>query len=262
MESSSKDKRRSGRGLFRRVWKGLKSPFRRRKEDKVVDFVAESEVDESGIDIVQILRPTRTDSVRPDPCLPGQLFGDEEVAAAPGPQPGTSLPPPEPSPDAPEENPRRTSQNKTVCSFFRKWHKTLRNLFLPRPPTEDRAQGLPASEPESSLLPEEFPVTLPDPEPIPASEEPPSSRHFHPSFLELEDLAFGNEVFCPPEIEDHDSFLAGPAYVWCLGAIYKEIMKACETNGYRLTIRRCLSRDPADRPTLDELQSRLRRSRS
>ncbi|TRY86435.1 hypothetical protein DNTS_004208 [Danionella cerebrum] len=191
MESSLKDKRRSGRGLFRRVWKGLKSPFRRRKEDKVVDFVAESEVDESGIDIVQILRPTRTDCARPDPCLPGQLFADVEVAAAPGSQPGTPLPPPELSPDAPEENPRRTSQSKTMCSFFRKWHKTLRNLFLRPPPTEDRAQGLPASEPESSLLPEEVPVTLPDPKPIPTNEDLPSSRHFHPSFLELEDLAFG-----------------------------------------------------------------------
>ncbi|TRY93511.1 hypothetical protein DNTS_006123, partial [Danionella cerebrum] len=183
------DKRRSGRGLFRRVWKGLKSPFRRCEEDKVVDFVAESEVDESGIDIVQILRPTRTDSARPDPCLPGQLSADVEVAAAPGSQPGTSLPPPELSPDAPEENPRRTSQSKTMCSFFRKWHKTLRNLFLRPPPTEDRAQGLPASEPESSLLPEEVPVTLPDPKPIPTSEDLPSSRHFHPSFLGLEDLA-------------------------------------------------------------------------
>ncbi|TRY93562.1 hypothetical protein DNTS_006501 [Danionella cerebrum] len=68
----------------------------------------------------------------------------------------------------------------------------------------------------------------------------------------------GNAIICPPEIKDHDAFLAGPAYVWCPGAIFKEIIKACETNAYRSTIRRCLSHDPADRPTLDELESRLR----
>ncbi|TRY72946.1 hypothetical protein DNTS_013848 [Danionella cerebrum] len=63
----------------------------------------------------------------------------------------------------------------------------------------------------------------------------------------------GNEIFCPPEIDDQPTFFAEPAYVWCLAAMFEKIMKACETNEWCYIIRLCLARDPADRLRLDQM---------
>ncbi|TRY88351.1 hypothetical protein DNTS_033792 [Danionella cerebrum] len=324
MERSTKAK--SGSSFFERVLKGLKSPFRRRRDEEVVEF-SQSEMEDFE---------------------PGLL--------------GASPPPPEASfEDVPEEKQRK---RKTVRSFFHKCNKTIRNLFLCG--GQDRSRH-PSPEPdhkdhegESSLLPQEEPLI--------------SSDHYHPSDLELEDLAFecgydyerllgegcygsvfkaihradrskkaaikcittygvesylevhylencgsidggtasrfrhqlldavkhcfshgifhgdlhlenvlvsessldlkvidfgcalaiddepfessdyhGNEIFCPPEIDDQPTFFAEPAYVWCLAAMFEKIMKACETNEWCYIIRLCLARDPADRLRLDQM---------
>ncbi|TRY88350.1 hypothetical protein DNTS_033792 [Danionella cerebrum] len=77
--------------------------------------------------------------------------------------------------------------------------------------------------------------------------------------LAIEDEPFessdyhGNEIFCPPEIDDQPTFFAEPAYVWCLAAMFEKIMKACETNEWCYIIRLCLARDPADRLRLDQM---------
>ncbi|TRY66590.1 hypothetical protein DNTS_014338, partial [Danionella cerebrum] len=77
--------------------------------------------------------------------------------------------------------------------------------------------------------------------------------------LAIEDEPFessdyhGNEIFCPPEIDDQPTFFAEPAYVWCLAAMFEKIMKACETNEWCYIIRLCLARDPADRLRLHQM---------
>ncbi|TRY57142.1 hypothetical protein DNTS_002623 [Danionella cerebrum] len=186
---------------------------------------------------------------------------------------GASPPPPEASfEDVPEEKKR-----KTVRSFFHKCNKTIRNLFLCG--GQDRSRH-PSPEPdhkdhegESSLLPQEDPLI--------------SSGHYHPSDLELEDLAFecGYDYECllgegcygsvfkaihradrskkaaikcittygVEKIDDQPTFFAEPAYVWCLAAMFEKIMKACETNEWCYIIRLCLARDPADRLRLDQM---------
>ncbi|TRY84428.1 hypothetical protein DNTS_020353 [Danionella cerebrum] len=116
---------------------------------------------------------------------------------------GASPPPPEASfEDVPEEKQRK---RKTVRSFFHKCNKTIRNLFLCG--GQDRSRH-PSPEPdhkdhegESSLLPQEEPVI--------------SSGHYHPSDLELEDLAFecGYDYKC----------LLGEG---CYGSVFKAIHRA------------------------------------
>ncbi|TRY81497.1 hypothetical protein DNTS_033325 [Danionella cerebrum] len=219
MEGSTKAK--SGSSFFERVLKGLKSPFRRRDEEVVEFSQSEMEDFEPG------LAPAPGSSRTP---------------------PGASPPPPEASfEDVPEEKQRK---RKTLRSFFHKCTKNIRKLFLCG--GQDRSRH-PSPEPdhkdhdgESSLLPQEEPLISSDP-------APESSGHYHPSDLELEDLAFGNEIFCPPEIDDQPTFFAEPAYVWCLAAMYEKIMKACETNEWCYIIRLCLARDPADRLRLDQM---------
>ncbi|TRZ04307.1 hypothetical protein DNTS_021937, partial [Danionella cerebrum] len=77
--------------------------------------------------------------------------------------------------------------------------------------------------------------------------------------LAIEDEPFessdyhGNEIFCPPEIDDQTTFFAEPAYVWCLAAMFDKIMKACETNEWCYILRLCLARDPADRLRLHQM---------
>ncbi|TRY82992.1 hypothetical protein DNTS_004427 [Danionella cerebrum] len=113
---------------------------------------------EPGLGIVQILRSAHADPVHPDVCLPGHLCNPHDEAPVPGSfrtQLGASPPPPEATfEDVPEGQ-------------------------SPTPLTRARSQAA-----ECSLLPQEVPL-------IPSDPEPESSQRYHPSHLELEDLAFG-----------------------------------------------------------------------